>query len=250
MFSTLIPFLLDLVPIPPIAYATYWAFNIRRALAVRLYRNQALGVILVGASFIWSFAVTAYRDLPNGNSSFGVALGVYSFIVPPILTFFWIDASIRTARRSDPLLREVLHWRQVRIGLWALIIVAFSTLVITFVGAFLVGASTNNGPPPLPIFIFFLSPIFVAAISGLVFLPRAAKRSGDRRLGKHLQWFGLFVFFVLFHFVLIFFTGGLLNGILTSISEVIGGYCLYRSVRWLVPLNRITLTGNGSSSSE
>ncbi len=237
--SEVLAFILDLLPVPVIVYAMYWAFSIRRALAVPLYRNQMLGVSLVAIGFLWYFLESAFSDLLN-DPTYLIPLGVFSFIIPPILTFYWIDASMNTARRSDPLLREIYHWRQVRKGLWGLIIVSFIVLVALFVGSALGVAPSANATPSLPLFIFVLSPIFVAAITGLVFLPRAGRKSGDKRFGNHLRWFGLFIFFVLFHFVLIFFTAGLLNGVLTSLFEIIGGFCLYFSVRWLVPLNKIT----------
>jgi hypothetical protein len=147
---------------------------------------------------------------------------------------------MRAARRSDPLLRDTLHWRRTRLWLWGWDIVAFLTLVILVVYGSSHGPS-NSGPPALPLFIYVLSPVFVAAMTGLVFLPRAARKSGDQRLRRHLQWFGLFIFLALFRFVMIFIAGGLENVIPTVIANAIGGYCLYRSVRFLVPLNRISM---------
>jgi hypothetical protein len=227
---------IDLLSIPLVAYGIYWAFNVRRALAVRLYRNQALGVGLVGISFVWLYVTRALNDYAP-NSNLASVLGILTFDIPPLLAFYWIDASMRATRRSDPLLRDTGRWSKIRFWLWGWNILAFLTLVGLVLGAPL--ASVISGPPPLPLFIYVLSPIFVTVITGLAFLPRAAKKSGDQRLRRHLLWFALFIFLGLFFFVMIFIAGGLENAIPTVVANAIGGYCLYKSVRWLVPISRI-----------
>jgi hypothetical protein len=245
--SALLEFVIALVPIPVIGYAAYWAINIRRALGVPLYRNQALGVFLVAMSsigYIFFFAI--YNDL-GLQSNLEITFEVFfSFGLPPLVAFYWIDASIRTARRSDPLLRQVFNWERRRRVFWVWVIAAFCTLVGSIVPVSH-GVPPNTGPPPLPIFLFILSPMFLVAILGLVLLPRAAKFAGDKRFGRHLLWFGLFIFFVLFSLINIFIpflytptTPALVPVLSFAIPQVVGGYCLYRSVRWLVPLNRIT----------
>jgi len=230
---------LDLLAIPLTAYAVYWAFNIRRALAVPLYRNQAFGVGLVGIAFVWFFLVKAFSDyLPN--SGLVADLTILTFDIPPLLAFYWIDASMRTARRSDPLLRDTGYWSKIRLWLWGWNLLAFSALVFSVAySAATQSYNPQGGPPPLPIFLYLLSPIFVTIITGLAFLPRAAKKSRDKRLRRHLQWFALFLFLALFFFVMIFIAGGLENTIPTVVANVIGGFCLYKSVRWLVPIGHL-----------
>ncbi len=236
MFSNfeLISFIISIIPLPVIAYSAYRVLNIRRALAVRLYRNQALGVFLVAiAYFGYILTFNLYNSLGFTSLAYTTAEVLFSFGFSPLLTFYWIDYSIRTARRSDPLLREVLHWKQLRIAFWVWVGAAFSLLV----GVMIIAPS--SGAPALPLFISILSPIFLAAICGLVFLPRAARMAGDKRFGKHLLWFGLFIFFILAPLVSIFFIGGWPSLFTFAISQTIGGFCLYRSIRWLVPLNRL-----------
>jgi hypothetical protein len=229
---------IDLLSIPLVVYGIYWAFNVRRALAVHLYRNQAFGVGLVGIGFVWLYITRALNDYAP-NSNLAMVLGVLTFDIPPLLAFYWIDASMRAARRSDPLLRDTGHWSKIRLWLWGWNILAFLTLVGIVVGATISG-EIGAGPPPLPLFIYVLSPIFVTVITGLVFLPRAAKKSGDQRLHRHLLWFALFIFLGLFFFVMIFIAGGLENAIPTTVANAAGGYSLYKSVRWLVPISRIS----------
>ena len=185
MFSNalLLLFAIGLVPVPVIAYSVFKTLNIRRALAVPLYRSQTLGVALVSLSFIgYMFTFDLYNGLGLSSNLFTTFEVLIGFAIPPFVTFYWIDASMRAARRFDPLLREVFHWRIVRIILWAWI----APMFLIFVG--LIGYPTlleavqgqlnspSGGPPPGVIFLLLLSPIFIVAVVGLVFLPRAAKK--------------------------------------------------------------------------
>jgi hypothetical protein len=226
-----------MLPLALVAYGIYWAFSIRGALAVRIYRHQALGAGLAGIGFMLIFALNAISNLGGDNSG---AYGILLVYAVAVMTFFWVDASIRAARRGDPLLRETFHWERLRYALWALMVVVIgpvSTLIVLAPPS-----AAASGPPPLPIFIFALSPLFVIGISGLIILPRAAGRSGDLLLRRQLRWFGLFVFFGLFNFLVVnWILGGTANEVLTTSAFVVSGYCLYRSARSLVPLNRLDL---------
>lgn len=247
----LLLFVIDLVPIPLISYSASRASNIRRALAVPLYRSQALGVVVVGLSII-SFAVTfdLYNGLNLTSNFFSFFEILFGFAIPPFVTFYWIDTSMRTARKSDPLLRDVLHWRIVRKVLWVWIggtfLIFVSIIGVSTAQQILSGQlySTSSSPPAI-LMLLLLLPLFIVPIVGLVFLPRAAKMSGDKRFGKHLRWFGLYIFFVLGAFAAILipnpsgFLGSLLFQLEVAIPQIVGGLCLYKSVRWLVPLNRI-----------
>jgi hypothetical protein len=155
------------------------------------------------------------------------------------VTFYWLDASVRVARRSDPLSREAFKWERLRVFLWAWILVVFSILTGTVIGGI---ASPTNNSPALALFLFFLSPIFLVAISGLRVLPRAAKFASDKKFGKHLLWFGLFLFFVLIPLLNIFIPmygppiPSLVPVLAFAIPQSIGGYCLYRSASSLASL--------------
>ena|SRR2546422_9258026 len=98
------------------AYGAYWAFAIRRALASRDYRRQALWL---GVNCIFWIALFPDKNIFN-NVYNALAVGFYySFL--PLLLFAWIDASVRVARRSDPLLRNTLHWNKLRWLTWRLL---------------------------------------------------------------------------------------------------------------------------------
>ena len=103
-------------------YAAYWAFGIRRALAVNIYRSQALGIGLVAVSFailVFESVIRVFIIPLTQHYSF-ISL-VILFIVFLVL-FYWIDATMISARRSDPLLRDSLHWSKLRILPWIVIV--------------------------------------------------------------------------------------------------------------------------------
>lgn len=216
---------------------------------MRVYRNQSIGVFLVGVAlicYIVFFAIYNYLDLFSPlQTDFEV---LFSFAIPPFVAFYWIDSSVKAARRSDPLLRNIFQWEKLRFVLWGWVVAADGSLTgfVTFSIVTNHGTSAS-GPPALPIFIFFLSPIFLIAVLGPVILPRAAKFAVDKKFARHLQWFGLFLLFVLLPLANIFIPmyssaiPSLVPVIAFALPESIGGFCLYRSVRSLVPLKEPTV---------
>lgn len=241
LLGIFVPILMMLI----FAYAAYWAFAIRRSLAVRLYRNQALGVGLIALGpvvfsvelLVFGGAATTLLDTIYVATGFGLTL----------LTFYWIDASVLAARRSDPLLRDTFHWTRLRFLLWTLIIVG---VVASVIGVVLTGFSsidffyTFSGGPAL-----WLLPTLATAISGIVVVPTIALRSRDAVFRTHLRWFALFEGAVLILILasaagIVFITSISASG--SSLIEFAtflgGGYCLYRSARSLVPLNRLSIS--------
>ena len=198
-------------------YPAFWAFSIRRALAVRLYRNQALGIGLVCVSFAISF-------LDNTGVGYGIAL---------LVIFYWIDASFLAARRSDPLLRDTLHWSKLRIIFWAL---SIFTVIPTAIYQIL----TGNGPsaPGNDLLgVIFIAFFILIPASGIGLFAVASRRSGDHALRRHLAWFGLFVLSQSATITIALFGGGATY----FLGFAVGGFCLYKSARSLVPLNRLSL---------
>lgn len=244
-------FAIAVVPVIFISYAAYWAVNIRKALAVPIYRTQALGVFTVSIALICYIVTFAlWNDLGYQNYWQTNIDVFFSYGLPPVVAFYWLDASVRTARRSDPLLRSFFHWQKLRLILWAWVLGASFPLDAFLVLSTVTGpTSSNSGPPPLPLFIFILSPIFMVGILGLVVLPRAAKFTGDKKFGRHLLWFGISLFLILFPLISIFFplptTPLSLYVLAFAIPQTIGGYCLYRSVTFLAPMKeRSVVIGN------
>jgi hypothetical protein len=230
--------------------SAYWALIIRRVLATPLYRRQALSVGLVGAYFaaLWVSSPFTNPLLESAGPVSVFAAG--SFFVGIIVIFAWIDGSMRVARRSDPLLRDTLHWSRLRLVLWA----AIALDILVFAGTAANYASTGIFPGVGDNFWFLVS-FFAILVLGTPALVVSALRSKDRTLRRNLGWFGLFVATVL-SFAEIGYLGFVL-GILTtspptappvgfvlvlaaiSFLPVIGGFGLYRSARSLAPINRV-----------
>ena len=219
-------------------YAAYWAFGIRKALSVGLYRNQALGIGLIALGFA-VFNPYSEANVPFiTNGAFGTWLLTY---YPPfILIFYWADASARAARRSDPLLRDSLRWSKVRSSVWGLTFALIAFYTATAIYNQLFGISESLG---IPVLLVGLVPLFGPLLLSAFLLSVNARRSGDQTLRKHLEWFGFFT--------LSLFIGGSIGaltypyhhigfGLLIYILLPIGAYSLYRSARALVPLNRVS----------
>jgi hypothetical protein len=250
---------LNYVPLLALVYAAYWAFDIRHALTVRLYRNQAFGLGL------FSLLVTL-AALPSPQPGSSGILGSISFQIEYTLvtSAFWlgviyfVDASALASRRSDPLLRDTLRWSKVRYALWVFQIfnVSFILLGVTF--SAITGNSTlanqimqgNNGAfTSLPAIIANLA-WGTAFGSFIVFLP-VAFRARDPSLRRHFKWLAVMAVVV----GLVFIIMGILSStpletslatpfgtfVGTSVFFLTAGYCLYRSARALVPLNKISL---------
>jgi hypothetical protein len=238
------------------SYAIYWSFNIRHVLAVRLYRNQALGIGLVSLSFlIFLFAEIAIVNIYSSSSGPAFLPAWYPFAYSfSILVFYWIDASVLTARRSDPLLRYTLGWKQVRIVLWGISLISVAAVFAGLLYLAVTVGLPGNAPPnfPQPVQIIEHVPFYVPSAAGAIYLPVTAFRSKDKTLRRHLMWFGWFLASQLAFIIIVSIpvsnvchatpcvsTIAAIRLYVSFVALSIGGYLLYRSTLSLVPLNRI-----------
>jgi hypothetical protein len=218
-------------------FAAYWAFSIRRVLSVGVYRRQALGIGLVAlilASILLSGIPLAY--LPSAGQIFSL-LPIFAFGA----MFYWIDASVLEARRSDPLLRYTFHWKQLRIAFWVLDISALVSIVA-------IEAATGGNPGGQAVDVIFNLPFYITVLSGVTLLPTVAVRSKDKILRRHLVWFALFAGILAVSLsIASFVLADYLQELLTSVLGLyLGAYCLYRSSKSLVPLKEKVLNRPGS----
>ncbi len=212
-----------------VAYSIYWAFSIRRKLSAHLYRNQALGVGLVGIGWVtvnYSFAQ------PN------LTISQAALLLAILVTFYWIDAAVLAGRKSDPFYRDTLRWKELRLALWplaiALVVANLAGLLVDPSGFTIVtGTGISQNSEPLPSALLSASFLLTFGV-GPLYLLLTAYRSRDRTLRSQLQWFGWFVtsFFV-------FSLAALLTRlpVFFGFAYVVGTYCLYRSAKSLAPLN-------------
>jgi len=216
------------------AYDAYWAFRLRSAVSVGIYRKQAtaigaisLGWILIFVDFVLVGALHYY------------ALFFLVDALNAMLLFYWIDSAVLAAKRLDPLARDTLHWQELRLWLWGLIVAAtavsiglatYYELVTGGVPQFMyyIIPTQPNQPNPTPNWGAGFLPVLVAVVTGIVALPLAAHRTKDEPLRQSLWWFAAFVVFIIFV--------PLLDSAPWTLTFLIaGGYSLYRSARALVP---------------
>jgi hypothetical protein len=238
--------LLDTTPI--YFYAGYWAFSLRHALAVPLYRRQASGIGFVVLA-IWG-ALAEFTSVPRALSlQIYVPITTFTFYFLLFVIFYWIDASVLASRRSDPLLRDTLYWSKVRTPLWIANFIIWGVPLVIVGYASISGDSTllnqlNSGTFPNFVpgiilgIIYNVLPILVPII-GIIYLPAIATRSKwDKTLRMHFVWFAPVVLFLLVLFLNFpnTFEGHILPALIISIT----GFTLYKSAKALVPLNTIS----------
>jgi hypothetical protein len=219
-----------------LSYGAYWAFEIRRALAVRLYRSQALGIGLLAVS------VGLAQLYFTGSIFYGwpPELTFVSILFFALALFYWTNTSVRAARQSDPLLRDMFRWTRVRWLCLALIIAAvvydFAAILYNVMNGYAVTPTATGF-----LAITFAIPVVVPVVAAAVLLPVVGFRSRDPVLRRHLVWFGLFAVFLLAFIEVLSsaFTDPLQALLVQDVGLLLGGYCLYRSVRSLVPINRM-----------
>ena len=217
-------------------YSVFWAFSIRHLLSVRFYRDQALGVGLVAigwAAFNYSFLLSN-NVIPN-----------LAFAVASLLSFYWIDASILAGRKSDPLYRNTLHWRELRRMLWPVVVAAVGIELVGLLFAppdfaIIISSGIVAKPPVVPLALLLVM-FLTVFVPGPVYLLASAFRSRDPTFRKNLQWFGLFAasFSILLSVAV---ASG--QSTIIALAYIAGTYCLYRSAKSLAPINRLTLTGS------
>jgi len=225
-------------------YAAFWAFNIRKGLTVKLYRNQALGIGLVGISlayFTYAFDSLAnfVIPLPTTTASTetvasGISFALILFAVLPL--FYWTDQSLQAARQSDPLERDQFHWNRVRFFLWIAILF---TLVIGLFGTY-TEVTSSSGLIFIIVIISVLIEWGIPLASSAILLPFAWRRSYDLTFRRHLKWFALAAISLGLSFVWFLLSSPPSNEYVSSGIQfsflLISGYFLYRSARAVVPL--------------
>jgi hypothetical protein len=214
--------------------AVYWSFDIRKGLSSNLFRNQALGMGLVSISMgSITFLLLGTISLPSNVAIIWI-LSAFLVIV------YWIDISIRAAQRVDPLLRDPLHWRQVRWIMWAF----FAPAIVWVIAVVAQDTQLANY-----LVFFTIWPVLAALVSGIIYIPVSIIKSSDRSLKAHFKWFALFLasfVFIISPTITIPFNP--LTGFLLGIGFLLGSYCLYRSARSLAPLERLSPVAEKSAS--
>jgi hypothetical protein len=220
-------------------YAAFWTFTIRRALKGRVYRNHALW--LGAVCIVWEVGLPL-NGLSSSSEIVDLALNI-SLAFELAFVFAFVDSTVPVVRRSDPLLRGILHWEKARFVLWGDLVLAAIYLVIAVVAP----SSENSDLGGAIGFPLFLLPFIVGAPVLLI----GARRSKDRVLRGSLKWFGVLLLSFLFNALLSFIEMFIFNvsqynstfsypALVFAPAAILGAYALYRSARSLAPMNRLS----------
>jgi hypothetical protein len=212
------------------AYAAYWGLRVRAVLMGRLYRNRALWVASVAILFAFLISANFVIYLLGSTDWY---LSLLQFLVEyatAILTFAWIDTTIGVARTSDPLQRDTLRWRTLRIFLWAFVIIS----VVGGLGSVIVERTNFFSSPGGPEGVLLYGPF--GNLIGLIALFLSRRRSKDLILRRHMMWLSLFVV------ILSLSTQSELSRLpdarlFATLVLVLGASFLYLAARSLVPVS-------------
>ncbi len=222
-------------------YGGYWAFAIRRALFVRAYRSQAFWI-----GFFSLYLIPHGPSVDSVLASFNSPILYFAnelyYIFLAVLLFRLIDVDVGLSRRSDPFLRRTLHWKRLRLIIWGIMTFSIVSLIILGIaGIFGPSAPTSTVIPlQASVHLSFL-------VSGIPALFLGARRSRDEIFRTSLKWFGLFFLVLLANVMVYFVTSSGLVSISQELVNTTSGYlfapaafCLYRSVKSLVPMDRLS----------
>jgi len=221
------------------AYAAYWAFSVRRALIVRVYRSHALGVGLVSLGWILIF----FDYVAVSHLSYSLFTAIDALVSGAF--FYFIDAAVLDGRMSDPLLRDTLHWRKIRRWVWAIFALA-SAVSIYIAGYYSVQTGgtwlTGGNPSMVPLWVSFAGVslhVFVVMVTGLVALPLTIMRSRDPLLRRQLGWFAGFAAVLVVVGTIPTLFGLASTSPVYTLPEFVGqfaaAFCLYKSATSLIP---------------
>jgi len=228
----------EVLPAGIAGYAAYWALSVRRALAGRMYRNHALLLGIVGILV----AMVGFLTYSTNQIINDLLTVFYSAVFPFLFAF--VDSTIPVARRSDPLLRSILHWNRLRFVLWG---EAFALAIVTFIPAASPEFVGNSSAASLGNLVWPLLATTLFGISGAA-LVIGARRSRDQILKGSLKWMGLCLLVFVLGFVgdtIVTSLPGVTTfdfyysyyAVPTGLLSIVGTYFLYRSSRSLAPIN-------------
>lgn len=222
-------------------YGGYWAFSIRHALFVRAFRNQALWLGFFSL-YIIPHAINVDSFVMSLNSPIANFANELYYIFLAVLLFRLIDVDVGLARRSDPLLRDTLRWKQLRLVVWSIMTFSIASLIILSTADILGYRTPTSVVIPLQASVYLS---FLVSGSSALFL--GAKRSRDETFRRSLKWFGLFFLGLLASTMVYFLTS---SGLVSISPDILNDtsvyffapavYCLYRSAKSLAPMGRLS----------
>ncbi len=244
----------DILTASVLGYAAYWAFSIRRALRVPSYKIQALWVgayslifiitgVFVGTNSLLSY-VSPYLYAETQTGVANILVGIF-YIVFLFLFLPWVDSNINVGRRSDPVLRDALRWKKVRLFVWSIVILSLA-VGLTGTGIGLYTGNSTTGISAQLVSVGFGAMALTAIAPGIPALLLTTRRSKDPAFRRSLKWFGIFLLLLVVNLI----GGGIPTPNYASmiaydlvgvVVGAFGGYSLYKCAVSLVPpLHRIS----------
>lgn len=215
-------------------YGALWSSRIREALTSPLFKDRAKWIEIIAIFFA---ILVSSNLLIRFLAATNFYLGFLEFCIinaAGIVTFAWVDTTVRFARRSDPLNRNTLKWKQLRLFIWFFTFVeaagSLASVAIFQINFF--NSSSSGGA--------FITGSFGWVFFGFIALALGYRRTKDVTLKEHLKWFGLFLL-VLFIVDTILSAQLLEFRIAQEILLGVDAYFLYRCVKSLAPYSRAPL---------
>jgi hypothetical protein len=238
-----------------LALSALRALQIRGSLSVGLYRRQALWTASICVLFILILSIDfVFIFFLPYNSIVDLVVSVMQGA--SIFTIFgWIDTSTLIARRSDPLLRNTIHWTILRRFVWIILLASYTAAIALAIENIVAGGALSSRPSLAE--TSTLSVVLIVPFAlGAFLLPMDALRSGDLVLRRHLRWLSLVVLAIfgvtlLYGEVLISGQGiGFLalsrtvfdepaSNVAFYVLALVFGYAILRAASSLAPINKI-----------
>ncbi len=212
------------------SYAGYLGLRARAVLLDRLYKARASWISSVAVLFVLLISANlVIGTFASGNWYLSLLLFLVEYSAA-IVTFAWVDATIRVAKRSDPLQRDTLHWRTLRKIIWVVVVLSIAGGLASVV-AFETNFFSSPGGPEGALLYGPFGNVF--AIIALVI---ARRRSKDVTLRRHMKWFSLFIIVTLLS------TQSALSRLpdfrlISAGFLVAAGFFLFMAAKSLVPVN-------------
>ena len=195
--------IIAVVNVAMFGYVAFRALRIRNALLVPLYRNQSLWIGAVASYWVIVYVPLVTNPL-QANASVSYFL-FFWLLAGNVFFLAFYDTQVRVARDSDPLERDILGWRYLRLALLAIVAVGALWAIVA-----IVPAVSATGLPPIGQLILFtagISPIYIPmSIVPATAILIGSKRSGNPVTKRQLRWSGITtsLFFLLIIVVIIF----------------------------------------------
>jgi len=233
-----------------LAFATYRAFRIRRALAQPIYRSRALSLALMAVLYIIALLadiIVYLIALPSQTDFVTAVLITLTYNLPyfvfAFMMFTSVDRTILVAIDMDLLQRNTLRWKLLRLPLYAMVLGAIALILIANPFLYAVTPPDWANIAYQAFYPIYLPPLLIATFA--LFL--SGRRSLERTMRRFVAIFAVSVAFfnadfILYNYVYNFnFTPT--GQFVDNLVIITASYFLYRAIVSLTPLGKVEPTG-------